>query len=72
MPRIRQPKLATLDVAEEIARRVPGYKGYQEITQRRDERASNSVRTSPTFSKRSTRERGSWNTWPTRSRSRRR
>jgi len=37
MPRIRQPKLATLDVAEEIARRVPGYKGYQEITQRRDD-----------------------------------
>ena len=37
MPRIRQPKLATLDVAEEIARRVPGYKGYQEISQRRDD-----------------------------------
>jgi len=37
MPRIRQPKLATLDVAEEIARRVPSYKGYQEITQRRDD-----------------------------------
>jgi hypothetical protein len=37
MPRTRQPKLATLDVAEEIARRVPGYKGYQEITQRRDD-----------------------------------
>ena len=37
MPRSRQPKLATLDVAEEIARRVPGYKGYQEITQRRDD-----------------------------------
>ena len=37
MPRTRQPKLATLDVPEEIARRVPGYKGYQEITQRRDD-----------------------------------
>ena len=37
MPRSRQPKLATLDVAEEIARKVPGYKGYQEVTQRRDD-----------------------------------
>ncbi len=37
MPRSRQPKLATLDVAEEVARRVPGYKGYQEVTQRRDD-----------------------------------
>ncbi len=37
MPRSRQPKLATLDVAEEVARKVPGYKGYQEITQRRDD-----------------------------------
>ncbi len=37
MPRTRQPKLATLDVPEEIARRVPGYKGYQEVTQRRDD-----------------------------------
>ncbi len=37
MPRTRQPKLATLDVAEEVARRVPGYKGYQEVTQRRED-----------------------------------
>jgi hypothetical protein len=37
MPRSRQPKLATLDVAEEVARKVPGYKGYQEATQRRDD-----------------------------------
>ena len=36
MPRSR-PKLATLDVAEEVARKVPGYKGYQEATQRRDD-----------------------------------
>jgi hypothetical protein len=26
-----------LDVAEEVARKVPGYKGYQEVTQRRDD-----------------------------------
>lgn len=37
MPRSRQPKLATLDVAEEVSRRVPGYRGYQDITQRRDD-----------------------------------
>jgi len=36
MPRTRQ-KLATLDAVEEIARRVPGYKGYQELTQRRED-----------------------------------
>ena len=36
MPRSR-PKLATLDVADEVARCVPGYKGYQEITQRRED-----------------------------------
>jgi len=36
MPRSR-PKLATLDVAEEVARCVPGYKGYQELTQRRED-----------------------------------
>jgi hypothetical protein len=36
MPRTRQ-KLATMDVVEEIARRVPGYKGYQELTQRRED-----------------------------------
>jgi len=37
MPRSRQPKLATLDIAEEVARRVPGYRGYQEPSQRRDD-----------------------------------
>jgi hypothetical protein len=37
MPRSRQPKLATLDAAEEITRRVPGYRGYQDITHRRDD-----------------------------------
>lgn len=36
MPRTRQ-KLATLDAVEEIARRVPGYKGYQELAQRRED-----------------------------------
>ena len=44
MPRTRQ-KLATLDAVEEIARRVPGYKGYQELSQRRedDRRFRNSI-----------------------------
>jgi hypothetical protein len=37
MPRTRQQKLATLDAVEEIARRVPGYKGYQELAQRRED-----------------------------------
>ena len=37
MPRTRPSKLATLDVVEEVARRVPGYKGYQELAQRRDD-----------------------------------
>jgi hypothetical protein len=37
MPRTRQPRLATVDVVEEIARRVPGYRGYQEATQRRED-----------------------------------
>src|SRR5258706_9720514 len=36
MPRTRQ-KLVTLDAVEEISRRVPGYKGYQELTQRRED-----------------------------------
>src|SRR5512138_58992 len=36
MPRTRQ-KLATLDAVEEIARRVPGYRGYQELSQRRED-----------------------------------
>ena len=37
MPRTRPTKLATLDVVEEVARRVPGYKGYQDLAQRRDD-----------------------------------
>ena len=37
MPRTRQPKMVTMDVAEEISRRVPGYRGYQEISQRRED-----------------------------------
>ncbi len=37
MPRTRQSRLATLDVVEEISRRVPGYRGYQETTQRRED-----------------------------------
>ena len=30
-------KLATMDAVEEIARRVPGYRGYQELAQRRED-----------------------------------
>ena len=37
MPRTRQAKLATLDLVEEVARRVPGYKGYLEQSQRRED-----------------------------------
>ena len=37
MPRTRPSKLATLDVVEEVARRVPGYKGYQDLAQRRED-----------------------------------
>lgn len=37
MPRTRQSKLATLDVVEEIARRVPGYRGYQDARERRED-----------------------------------
>jgi hypothetical protein len=37
MPRTRQPKLATLDIAEDVARCVPGYRGYQDVAQRRDD-----------------------------------
>jgi hypothetical protein len=37
MPRTRPPKLATLDVVDEVARRVPGYKGYQDLAQRRED-----------------------------------
>jgi hypothetical protein len=37
MPRTRQAKLATLDVVEDVARHVPGYRGYLEPTQRRED-----------------------------------
>jgi len=37
MPRTRQVKVATLDLVEEVARHVPGYKGYAEPSQRRDD-----------------------------------
>jgi len=37
MPRTRQLKLSTLDAVEEIARRVPGYRGYQDLSQRRED-----------------------------------
>ena len=37
MPRTRQAKIATLDVVEEVSRRVPGYRGYQEPSQRRED-----------------------------------
>ena len=36
MQRTRQ-KLVTLDAVEDVARRVPGYRGYQEISQRRED-----------------------------------
>src|SRR5262245_19170124 len=35
--RTRPTKLATLDAVEEVARRVPGYRGYQEPSQRRED-----------------------------------
>ena len=37
MPRTRPPKLAAVEVVDEVARRVPGYKGYQDLVQRRDD-----------------------------------
>ena len=37
MPRPRQAKLRTSDVVEGVARHVPGYRGYLEPTQRRDD-----------------------------------
>lgn len=37
MARTRQAKLATLDLVEDVARHVPGYKGYLEPSQRRDD-----------------------------------
>jgi hypothetical protein len=37
MPRTRQAKVATLDSVEEVARRVPGYRGYQDAPQRRED-----------------------------------
>jgi len=35
--RTRQPKVMTIDVTEEVSRRVPGYRGYQENKERRDD-----------------------------------
>ncbi|HXL15154.1 MAG TPA: hypothetical protein VN972_03640, partial [Methylomirabilota bacterium] len=37
MPRTRQGKIATLDQAEDVARHVPGYRGYHEPSQRRED-----------------------------------
>jgi hypothetical protein len=37
MPRTRSQKLATIDVVDDVARRVPGYKGYQDLAQRRED-----------------------------------
>ena len=37
MPRTRQTKVATLDGFEDIARHVPGYRGYLEPSQRRED-----------------------------------
>jgi hypothetical protein len=37
MPRTRQAKLATVDVVEDVARHVPGYRGYLEPSQRRED-----------------------------------
>jgi len=35
MPRTRQAKLAAVEVVENVARHVPGYRGYLEPSQRR-------------------------------------
>lgn len=37
MPRTRQAKLATIDLVEDVARHVPGYRGYTEPAQRRED-----------------------------------
>jgi|GEM_PF-1838146 len=37
MPRTRQGKLATVEVLDDIARHVPGYRGYHEPSQRRED-----------------------------------
>jgi len=37
MPRTRQGKIATVDQAEDVARHVPGYRGYHEPSQRRED-----------------------------------
>lgn len=37
MPRMRQAKLATVDLVEDVARHIPGYKGYLEPSQRRED-----------------------------------
>jgi hypothetical protein len=37
MPRTRQAKLPTVEVVENVARHVPGYRGYLEPSQRRED-----------------------------------
>ena len=37
MPRTRQGKVATLEVVDDVARYVPGYRGYQEPSLRRED-----------------------------------
>jgi hypothetical protein len=37
MPRTRQAKLATVDRVEDVTRHVPGYRGYLEPSQRRED-----------------------------------
>ena len=37
MPRTRQAKLATIDVVEDVARHVPGYRGYTDPALRRED-----------------------------------
>jgi len=37
MPRTRQAKVVTLDVVEDVARHVPGYRAYHEPSQRYDD-----------------------------------
>ena len=37
MPRTRQAKLAAVEVVENVARHVPGYRGYLEPSQRRED-----------------------------------
>ena len=37
MPRTRQGKVATIEVTDDVARHVPGYRGYHEPAQRRED-----------------------------------